>query len=139
MKIRLTIKRQVQTQPDILEEKIKNYLGRNYYRIIETGTGYVTFTDDEFSDRKRFRSDFHTRIGEGKFIITASGNNETTVQLVYLTSVSYYVLVVMITSAFGIYVHNFTMPIAFSIAFALPVLFKAFYMNQNVFDEVLAS
>ena len=86
MKLKLSIKRQVQLQPEILEGKINTYLKKNFYRIIERGPGFVTFIDDEYSERKRPRSDYHTRIGEGKFEFNATGH-ETAVKLIYLTPV----------------------------------------------------
>jgi len=63
MKIKISINKHVQLQPDVLEEKINRYLKQNFYRVIERGPGFVIFIDDEYSDRKRFRSDYHTRIG----------------------------------------------------------------------------
>ena len=59
MKLKLSIQRQVELQPDILEEKINTYLKKNFYRVTERGLGFVIFIDDEYSDRKRPRSDYH--------------------------------------------------------------------------------
>nr|WP_068893334.1 hypothetical protein [Pedobacter panaciterrae] len=85
----------------------------------------------------RDRSDFHTRIGEGKFVYNCSVDNETTVELIYLTSVSYFAVLVMLVCAFGIYTNNIVMPIVFSFALTLPILYKIFYLNEHVFKEIM--
>ena len=59
------IKETFNIPPDVLEEKIVMYLKKNAYRITEKGLGYIIFTEDEYSERRIARSDFHTKIGEG--------------------------------------------------------------------------
>jgi len=135
MKIKLNIKRQVTVQSEVLEEKISRYLKKNFYRVTDRGPGFVIFIDDEYSDRKRFRSDYHTRIGEGKFEFLAAGN-ETELKLTYLTPVLYPVFLMMLFMAAGFYIKSF-MPIFFSFAFALPIAYKIYYMKEHVFDEIL--
>lgn len=135
MKIKLSIKKQVQIQPEVLEEKIESYLKDNFYRIIERGPGFIIFLDDEYSERRRPRSDYHTRIGEGKFEFNALGE-KTVVKLIYLTSVLYPSFLMMLFIGAGIYTGTLT-PIFFSFAFSLPILYKIYYMNQHVFNEIL--
>lgn len=137
MKIKHKIRRIFQVPADVLEEKISRYLTRNSYRITEKGEGYIIFIEDEFSDRRKSRSDFHTRIGEGKFVFNYIGNQKTTVELIYLTSTSYYAILVMLVCAFGIYTNNIIMPIVFSLALALPFLYKIIYLNEHVFNEIM--
>lgn len=137
MKIKLKIKEILKIQPDVLEEKINTYLIQNSYRIVEKGSGYIIFIDDEFSDRRRSRSDFHTRIGEGKFQFNYSAEQETAVELIYLTPTSHYIFLVMLFSAFGIYVGNFIMPIVISLFLTLPILWRIFYLNEHVFNEIM--
>jgi len=137
MKFKYKIKRTLQTQPGVLEEKVTTYLIKNSYRITEKGPGYIIFIEDEFSDRRRARSDFHTRIGEGKFIFNNVINDETSVELIYLTSVSYYVVLVILACAFGVYTSTLIMPIVFSIALAMPILYRIFYLNSHVFNEIM--
>ncbi|WP_413669587.1 hypothetical protein ACEN9X_06310 [Mucilaginibacter sp. Mucisp86] len=137
MKIKHKIRRTLQVPADVLEEKVSKYLTRNSYRITERGEGYIIFTEDEFSDRRKSRSDFHTRIGEGKFVFNYTGNQETSVELIYLTSTSYYAVLVMLVCAFGIYTNNIIMPIVFSLALALPFLYKTIYLNEHVFNEIM--
>lgn len=136
-KLKLKIKRIFKIQPEILEEKINTYLKHNSYRIIEKSPGYIIFIDDEFSDRRRSRSDFHTRIGEGKFQFDYLSEGETTVELIYLTPLSHCFFLVMLFSAFGIYVDNFIMPIVISLFLTLPILWRIFYLNEHVFDEIM--
>ncbi|MBB6237000.1 hypothetical protein HDC90_001617 [Pedobacter sp. AK013] len=138
MKFKYKIKKTLQIEADLLEEKINRYLIKNSYRITERGLGYIIFVEDEFSDRRRSKSDFHTRIGEGKFVFN-SINHETIVELIYLTSVSYFVVLVMLVCAFGIYTNNIVMPILSSFALTLPILFKIFYLNEHVFKEIMES
>ena len=137
MNIKLKIKRKFKIQPDILEKKINTYLLANSYRITERGRGYIIFVEDEFSDRRKSRSDFHTRIGNGKFVFNYVADDETFVELIYFTSVSYYVVLVMFFCVFGIYTNNFIMPIVFSFALTIPVLTKIGYLNERVFKEIL--
>ena len=137
MKIKLNIKRQVTIPPDDLEEKINRYLIKNYYRIIERGSGYVIFIDDEYSDRKQPRSDYHTRIGEGKLEFHATGQG-TFVKLTYFNSVLYPFLLTMLFVAYGMY-YNTVAPIIFSLAFSIPFIFKIYNMNDRVFDDILES
>ncbi|WP_184550907.1 hypothetical protein [Mucilaginibacter sp. FT3.2] len=137
MKFKYKIKKTFNTQTEVLEEKISIYLRKNSYRITERGLGYIIFVEDEFSDRRKSRSDFHTRIGEGKFAFNYSADHETKVELIYLTSVSYYAVLVMLVCAFGIYTNNIVMPIVFSLALTLPILYKIFYLNEHVFKEIM--
>jgi hypothetical protein len=137
MEVKLNIKRKLQLEPSVLEEKIYNYLKMNSYRITERGSGYIIFIDDKFSNRRKSRSDFHTRIGEGKFEFNCLDRHETSVQLTYFTSFSYYVFLVMLSSAFGIYTNNIVMPIVFSLVLTIPVLYRIYYLNLHVFEEVM--
>lgn len=136
MKFKYKIKKTLKIQADVLEEKINKYLTKNAYRITERGLGYIIFIEDEFSDRKKSRSDFHTRIGEGKFVINHSVDHETSVELIYLTSVSFIAVIIMLVSAFGIYTNNIVMPIVFSLVLTLPVLVKILYLKEHVFKEI---
>lgn len=52
MEVKLNIKRKLQLEPSVLEEKIYNYLKTNSCHIIERGSGYVIFIDDKFSNRR---------------------------------------------------------------------------------------
>lgn len=137
MKLRLKIKRTLRVEPDVLEQKINTYLTTNSYRITETGSGYIIFAEDEFSDRRRSRSDFHNRIGEGKFEYESISKEETNVRLIYLTSISEYILIVLFFSAIGIYTNNIIMPIVFSFAFTMPILYKIYCLNLRVFEEIM--
>jgi hypothetical protein len=137
MKFKYKIKKKLKIQADVLEEKINKYLIKNSYRITERGLGYIIFVEDEFSDRRKARSDFHTRIGDGKFVFSYLTDHETSVELIYLTSVSYFAVFVMLACAFGIYTDNLVMPIVVSFALTLPVLYKIFYMNEHVFKDVM--
>ncbi|TKC60134.1 hypothetical protein FBD94_14555 [Pedobacter hiemivivus] len=137
MKFKYKIKRILKVRADVLEEKITTYLIKNSYRITERGSGYIIFVEDEFSDRRKSRYDFHTRIGEGKFVFNCSSDSETTVELIYLTSLSYYAFLVMLVCGFGIYTNNIIMPIVFSLALTTPILCKIFYLNERVFKEIM--
>lgn len=137
MKFKYKIKIILKTRPEVLEEKITTYLTKNSYRITEKGLGYIIFIEDEFSDRRKSRSDFHTRIGEGKFVFNYSSENETSVELTYFTSLAYYVVLVLLVSAFGIYTNNVIMPIVFSLALTAPILYRVFYLNEHVFKEIM--
>lgn len=122
---------------EILEGKIDTYLKNNSYRITERGLGYIIFAEDEFSDRRKSRYDFHRRIGEGKFIFKFLTDEETSVELIYLTSLSYYMFLILSLSAFGIYLNTIIMPIVMSTALTFPILLKIFYLNEHVFDEIM--
>ena len=137
MKFKLKIEKVINIQPDVLEKKIETYLTNNFYRITERGLGYIIFTEDEFSNRKRSRSDFRTRIGNGKFIFGENIGDEIRVELIYFTSISDYIVIVMLVCAFGIYIKNIVMPIVFSIVLAIPILVKIPYLNEHVFKELL--
>lgn len=139
MKFKYKIKKVLKGTPKALEHKINAYLLNNFYRITERGTGYIIFTEDEFSNRKRSRSDFHTRIGEGKFLFGEATDDGICVELIYFTSISYYVVIVMLVCAFGIYTKNIIMPIVFSIVLAMPILYKVIYLNERVFKEIQES
>lgn len=135
MKIKFRIKKKTQIQSDVLEEKINEYLNKNFYRIVDRGPGFIIFIDDEYSDRKRFRSDYHTRIGEGKFEFHFTGQ-ETDVKLIYLTPVLYPIFLMMLFAAAGMYSKSF-MPIFFSFGFSLPIFYKVYYLKEHVFNEIL--
>ena len=122
---------------ETLERKIEKYLSINSYRIVEKGRGYVIFEDDKFSDRVGKRSDFYNRIGEGKFKFEEISDNEIRLELIYFTSVSLYMFIVLGFSAFGIYVNDISMPIVISIVFLIPFFIRIGYLNANVFKELL--
>ncbi len=137
MKFRYRIKKTFNSCTEILEKKINTYLEKNFYRVTERGPGYIIFVEDEFSNRRKARSDFHTRIGEGKFVFKNLTDREASIELIYFTYTSYYVVLVMVACALGIYINNIAMPIVFSIALAIPILYKIFYINEHVFAEIM--
>lgn len=137
MKFKYKIKTIVKTKADVLERKIDNYLIKNSYRITERGLGYVIFVEDEFSDRRKSRSDFYTRIGEGKFVFSYLDDHETSIELIYLTSVSYYIVLVMLVCAFGVYTNTIIISIVTSLLLTTPFLYKIGYLNMNVFKEIM--
>ncbi|WP_313157716.1 hypothetical protein [Sphingobacterium multivorum] len=139
MNFEYKIKRNLDISLIELENKICTYLRNNSYKISKKGNGYITFVEDELSNRRRSRSDFHTRIGEGKFIFREESVGNIQAELNYLTSINYYLFLVGLTLVFGIYTRNIIMPIIFSLVLATPILFKIFYLNEHVFDEVLSS
>lgn len=137
MKFKYKIKETLSLRADVLEEKISIYLRENSYRIVERGSGYIIFVEDEFSDRRKSRYDFNTRIGEGKFVFSNSVDHETYVELIYLTSLSYFAFLVILVCAFGIYTNDIIMPVVFSFALMIPILHKILYLNGHVFKEIM--
>ena len=137
MKFKYKIKKTLKIQAEVLEEQISRYLTKNSYRITERGLGYIIFVEDEFSDRRKSRSDFHTRIEEGKFVINHSSDHETNVELVYFTSFSFVAVLIMLVCAFGFYTNNVVMPIVFSLVLTLPMLFKILYLKEHIFKEIM--
>jgi len=137
MKYKHKIKTTLNVSVDVLAVKIEAYLTKKAYKITESSSGYISFTEDEFSDRKKSRSDFRTRIATGKFIFRRSANNETCLELIYLTSMTTYVVIVMLVCLFGIYTRNIIMPIVFAVFLTLPLLFKIVYQDEHVFKEIM--
>ena len=136
MKLKQIITRQIQMQPEDFEDKIFKYLKKNHYRITEKCPEYIIFTDDEFSDRKNSRSDIYTRIGEGKFEFHSVGEQQIDVKLIYLTSITFPLSIMVLFSVFGMYIKSIG-PIIMSFAFAIPIVFRVFYLKGNVFREIL--
>jgi len=139
MKFRYTIKRTLEISQDVLAEKIDTYLTNNAYRITERGPGYVIFVEDEYSNRRGSRADFHRRLQEGgKFVFTRLTDTETHAELIYFTSIAYPpVLLAILFGAFGIYTHNIIMPVILSCVLTLPILYRIFYLNEHVFEDVM--
>ena len=134
MKLKLKIQKEVQLTPEVVEEKINTYLRNNFYRTVERGQGFVIFIEDEYSDRKHFQSDYHTRIGEGKFEFYVN-HQGTAIKLICLTEVLYPIFVMTLFAAFGAYIKSFA-PILASFAFSLPIIFKIYYLKAHVFSEI---
>jgi len=139
VKYKYKIKRTLKIKVDLLERKIETYLTGNAYVVTESGPGYIIFTEDKVSERKKARYDFHTRLGEGKFIFKSSSESETQVELIYFTSMVEYTIIMILVCLFGIYTRNIIMPIVFSVILTLPLLFKIVYQNEHVFEEILIS
>lgn len=139
MKFKYEIQRTVNVESDVLEKKIVTYLTNNFYRITEKGDGYIIFTEDDFSNRQKSRSDFHTRIGESKFVFSEKTDGGICLKLIYLTSYSYYVIIMLSVTAFGIYTTNIIIPLIFSVFWTLPILLKMISINGQVFHDVLNS
>ena len=135
MNIKLKFKRLIQLEPEAFEKKVNIYLKKNHYKVIERGTGFIVFVNDESSNRKRHRSDFHTRIGEGKFEFYTIGE-ETMVKLEYLTSIIFPVIFIMMCITASVSYRAFS-PIVLSIVCLLPILFKMAYLNENVISEIM--
>ena len=134
MKLKRTIKERFQEQPDVLEQKIDAYLKKYYYRVVETGKGYVIFKEDEFSDREKSRSDYRKRIDEGKFeVYLVEGGTE--IKLTYFIPVLFLFTLMMFFVAVGMYAGIFA-PIIASLFFILPVLNKISYFESKVFDDI---
>ena len=136
MKFKQVITKQIQMQPGDFEEKIVNYLKNNHYRITDRCPNYIIFTDDEFSDRRSSRADVYTRIGEGKFEFHSTTEQNTSVKLIYLTSITFPLVLMVAISVFGMYIESVA-PIIFSFVFAIPIIFRIFYIKGNVFREIL--
>jgi len=134
MKITLSIKRELQLDPEKIEEKILKYLQKKSYKVVKNAAGSISFIDDENDNRKRYRSDFHTRIGEGRFEIHPEIQC-TTVKLIYYTPILFPSLMMLGFIVIGIYAQSFAALLG--ILMFLPVLFKMASMNENVFNEIL--
>lgn len=137
MKFKYKIKRTLNISPEVFGKKATAYLVHNSYRIIEKGAGYIIFIEDDFSDRRKSSSDFHKRIGEGKLSFRESHEGGTSVELIFLTSVVYYVVFSMIIFSFGIYIDVFIMPIVFSILLTIPILKEIMHLNEHVFKDIM--
>ncbi|MBD1363810.1 hypothetical protein IDJ77_08300 [Mucilaginibacter sp. ZT4R22] len=137
MNIKSKIKENFNIELDALELKINHYLASHFYRILEKGSDYIIFVDDEFSDRKRTRSDFHSRIGRGMFKFGQLTDRESYLELTYFTSLSHFIIMFFLFSAFCVYTNNFIMPIFISIGLTLPILIRIFHLNKHVFEEVM--
>lgn len=137
MKIKFSIKKEIQLQPDIIEEKINKYLKKNSYRVTENVPGSIIFIDDRFSDRKTSKRDYYNRIEEGKFELQSKGES-TIVKLVYLVPVLFEIIVITLIAASGAYFHN---PGGILISFALTMSFgyKIYFLNKNVINDMLES
>ncbi|WP_316837032.1 hypothetical protein [Pedobacter nutrimenti] len=130
MKITLSIKRELQLDPEKIEEKVVKYLQKKSYKIIENAAGSISFIDDANDNRKRYRSDFHARIGEGRF-----GSQGTTVKLIYYTPILFPTLMMLGFIVIGIYARS--LAALLGIFMFLPALFKIASLNENVFSEIL--
>ncbi|MES2456543.1 MAG: hypothetical protein V4594_13415 [Bacteroidota bacterium] len=136
MKFKQTITKQIQIQQEDFEEKTLKYLNKNHYRITEKGPDYIIFIDDEFSERKSSRSDLFTRVGEGKLVFYTSVEQQTTAKLIYFTSITVPLSIMVLISAFGIYTETY-MPIVLSSVFVILIISRVFYLKDNVFREIL--
>lgn len=136
MKFKQSLTKQIQIPSEVFEKKIVCYLVKNQYRITEKSLNYIIFVDDEFSDRKGSRSDIYTRIGAGKFIFHSSAEGHTSVKLIYLTSITFPLFIMISMSAFGMYTESIA-PVIMSFVFLIPIIIRIFYIKGNVFNEIL--
>lgn len=136
MKLKQVITKQIQMQTGDFAGKILNYLNKNHYRIIERSSDYIIFTNDEFSNWSSSRSDIFTRIGEGKFEFHSATEQNIDVKLIYLTSITFPISLMVIISVFGMYIGSVA-PIIFSFVFVIPVIFRVLYLRGNIFREIL--
>ncbi|OJW17966.1 hypothetical protein [Mucilaginibacter sp. 44-25] len=120
-----------------LENKVDFYLKRNFYRILEKGSNHIIFADEEFSDRKRQRSDFHTRVDKGKSEFGLLPDNNVYLELTYYTSISDLIILFLLFTAFCIYTNNFVMPFFLFAALTVPILIRIYSLNKNVFEDLL--
>lgn len=135
MNIKLTIKKQVKIKTDVFEEKVNRYLEKKFYRVVDRGIGFIVFTEDEYSNRKRLRSDAHTRVGEGKFEFH-SNEDGTAIKLIYLTNITYPIILMTVFTAIGIYYGTF-LPGLTSVVFTLPIVLRIFYLKEHTIDDIL--
>ncbi|TSD66357.1 hypothetical protein FFF34_002850 [Inquilinus sp. KBS0705] len=136
MKFQKVITCQVAMQLAEVEEKITDYLKKNKYRITDRAADYIIFTEDEFSDGNNSGSDYVTRPGEGKFEFHSVTDTETILKLIYLTSITYPVSIMIGISVYGIYTELLT-PILLSPIFTIPIIVRVLLIKGNVFREVL--
>jgi len=135
MKIKFSFEEDVPVSVDVLEERIFDYLKRNCYRISEKGIGYVIFIEDEYSDRKKSRSDFHNRVGEGKFIYNTNPTGSH-LKLICLTPILYPLFLFMLFSAMGVYVRS-VFPSVFASVLLIPIIVRYLALKNNVFEEIM--
>lgn len=136
MKFKQTLTKEIEIQPDDFKEKVISYLLKNHYRITEKGVDYIIFKDDEFSNRKQLGVDIYIRIGTGKFVFNKSHEGHTSAKLIYLTPITYPLFIMVVMSAFGVYIGTIS-PAIFSLAFTIPIIFRIFAIEGNVFKDVL--
>lgn len=136
MKLKFSIKRQVQISPDALEDKINEYLKKNFYRVIERGAGFIFFVEDEFSTRRSSKGDYYSRIEEGRFEFQST-NHGAIIKLTYFVPVLYEIFSVMLFIVVGLYAHSIiaVLPVALVINFG----YKIYYLNEHVLNNLLES
>jgi len=134
MRIRFNIKKEIPVEPYVLENKINDYLKNNYYRVTERGDGFIYFTDDEFSNRKGSRSDYYSRINEGKFEFQSTSQG-TIVKLTYFVPVLQEIIVIILFETIAIYAHSFLVVIP--ILIILNRVYIVYYLNEHVFKELM--
>ena len=137
MNYKYKVKRELKVPIDVLEERINCYLIKKAYKITEKGPGYLIFTEEEFSDRRRTRSDFHTRIGNGKFVFKSTGDDGTSLEFIHLTPLFEFFVLVILVNIGGFYLKTFIMPTVMSLFLTIPILYRIIYLNEHVFKEIM--
>lgn len=120
---------------DFIGGNIIIYLEKNFYRITCRGPASIIFIDDEYSERKRSRSDYHARIGEEKFKFNSTDQGAM-IKLTYFTEVLPQILFIMLFAMVGMYIRCI-MPFLISFALLIPVAYKMYYLNDYVIDDIL--
>ncbi|TKC60138.1 hypothetical protein FBD94_14575 [Pedobacter hiemivivus] len=134
MKLSFKVKRVVQDEPQIIIEKITSYLKKFDYKVVERDEASLVFDENVYSDRTSSRSDYYTRVADGKFEIIVL-DQETIVSLVYRVSILrefVFLLIIFIVAVTVDY-----KALMLSIVFVANFIYKINCLNRVLLDEIV--
>ncbi|PWG78232.1 hypothetical protein DDR33_23255 [Pararcticibacter amylolyticus] len=133
-KLSFKIQKLVHHAPEAIIEKITAYLTKSGYKIVERTETSLVFNEDVYSNRTSARSDYYTRVEDGKFEIVPSGSG-IVVNLVYRVSIMRELIFLLIILIVGITVDY--KALLLSALFVVNFIYKIRYLNNNIIDEIL--
>jgi predicted nucleic acid-binding protein len=137
MKLYFRIEKKVKLDSLFILSQIKSYLSEKEYRVIAEDVSIVKFDDKIGIDRKKAisKSDYYTRVDEGKFEIVLNKDGINSLILIYRISILPEFLLLGGISLAGTFIDNHAFFL--SIAFSLNLFAKIFYLYNNLWDNVL--
>lgn len=124
----------VKTSKEVLYTKIIAYLKEFGYKITEANENMVAFSDDEFREKPATRSDYYTRIAEGKIALATDGD-EITLHFFYKIAVFWELLILSVIT-----VLSFSMDYAIIIIGTLVLInfiCKLVYLKFSLIEDII--
>lgn len=134
MKLNFTIQKKTNLDKETVLNKIVLFLKDSNYKLIDRNDTMVTFDVDPYGRKAASKSDYYTKVDDGKFELNMI-KQETTLSLDYRISILKEFIILSLMLFIGVVVDYKVFFL--SVAFIINFLCKIYYLNTHFLNNVL--